>query len=112
MNTPITITPLPQDEGRNAPRINLEHVLSQGQVQAMEGEFKGLIEGTIARMDVAAQEYGQDPDDAAMFERAQRSELEEQAHQVAYQSPTPCPYAVSLLPHPRLLQHTNATLTP
>ena len=58
---------------------------------AMEGEFKQLIEGTIARMDMAAQEYGQEPDDTAMFERAQRSELEDQARQVMCPSP-PCPY--------------------
>ena len=81
----------PQDEGRNAPRINLEHVLSQGQVMAMEGEFKDLIEGTIARMDMAAREYDQEPDDTAMFERAQRSELQEQARQVVCPCP-PCPY--------------------
>ena len=66
---PISDPNLHQDEGRNAPRLNLEHVLAEPEVQAMGNEFHSLIEVVRARMLAAARELESEED--AEFRRMQ-----------------------------------------
>ena len=60
--------PNEHQEGRNAPRLNLEYVLTKEEIAAMEGEFTDLI-GTIRqRMEEAAHEYEAEPEAESMYE--------------------------------------------
>ena len=55
-----------QDEGRNAPRINLEHVLTREEIAAMEADFSNLIRDIRQRMEEAAGEY--EPESESVYE--------------------------------------------